>query len=197
MDEEKEGQQPPREAPRPVPKKPVKKGPLYEDLEGDPLLEALQAKFPGAALSGQVFLEQRLYTVALDLLYEIMVYLRDNPERRFDYLIDITALDYQGEEKRFCLVYHLYSYQAGDLIRVKTRVAEGEMAPSVTSIWKGANWLEREVYDMFGIEFSGHPDLRRLLLPPDWHGHPLRKDYDIKLQDQVWIRGHLRVRKVR
>ena len=107
----------------------------------------------------------------------------------------MTALDYLGDEQRFCLVYQLYSYKLGRLIRIKTRAAEGEVVPSVSSIWKTADWLEREVYDLFGIEFSGHPDLRRILLPDDWHGYPLRKDYDIKLQDQAWISSHLKIRK--
>lgn len=188
MDEEKK--------PSAAPKKPVKKGPAYEDLEQDPLLEKLKENFPGAILSGQLFLGQRIYTISLDSLYEIMVYLRDSPEWSFDYLIDVTALDYLTDEKRFCMVYHLYSYKTGALIRIKSRAAEGEMVPSMTSIWKTGDWLEREVYDMFGIEFSGHPGLRRILLPEDWHGYPLRKDYDIKLQDQSWIKKHLKIRKV-
>lgn len=182
---------------RPVAKKPVKKGPSYEDLEQDPLLEKLKENFPGALVSGQLFLDQPIYTVTLDTLFEIMLYLRDSPDWSFDYLIDVTALDNLGEEKRFCVVYHLYSYRTGQLIRVKVRTTGEERVPSVTSIWKGADWLEREVYDLFGIEFVGHPDLRRILLPDDWHGHPLRKDYDIKLQDQTWIKTHLQIRKVR
>ena len=198
-----ETKQPEREAKekaapaKPVAKKPLKKGPVYEDLEQDPLLEKLRENFPGVVVSGQRFLSQSIYTVALDALFEIMLYLKDSPDWRFDYLVDVTALDLLGEEKRFCLVYHLYSYRTGQLIRLKARVTGDETAPSVSSIWKVADWLEREVYDMFGIEFVGHPDLRRILLPHDWHGHPLRKDYDIKLQDQAWIKKHLQIRKVR
>jgi NADH-quinone oxidoreductase subunit C len=179
---------------KPVPKAKAK-GPSYEDLEADPLVEGLNERFPQAVLSAQTFLDQPIYTVSLDHLYDVIVSLRDEPEFDFNYLIDLTALDYLGDEKRFCLVYQLYSYKLGRLIRLKTRLSENEVVPSVTSVWKTADWLEREVYDLFGIEFSGHPDLRRILLPEDWHGHPLRKDYDIKLQDQAWIRSHLRIRK--
>ena len=177
------------------PARKAKKGPAYEDLGDDPVFQKLRKKFPAAVLSVQVFLEQVICTVSLDGLYELMVDLRDDPELDFNYLIDVTALDYLGDEERFCLVYQIYSYKLGRLIRVKARASEGEVVPSVSSVWKTADWLEREVYDLFGIEFSGHPDLRRILLPDDWHGYPLRKDYDIKLQDQAWIKSHLQIIK--
>ncbi len=177
------------------PAKKAKKGPAYEDLDDDPVFQKLREKVPAVVLSVQVFLEQVICTVSLDGLYELMVDLRDDPELDFNYLIDLTALDYLGDEERFCLVYQIYSYKLGRLIRVKARSSEGEVVPSVSSVWKTADWLEREVYDLFGIEFSGHPDLRRILLPDDWHGYPLRKDYDIKLQDQAWIKSHLQIRK--
>ncbi len=176
-------------------RKPVKRGPSYEDLEDDPLLGRLQENFPEGVLGGQRFLGQPIYRIDSESFYDVILYLRDSPDWSFDYLVDVTALDHLGDEKRFELVHHLYSYHTGQFIRLKTRIAEGEVVPSVTSIWKVANWLEREVYDMFGIEFSGHPDLKRILLPEDWIGYPLRKDYDIKLQDQAWIRNHLRIRK--
>ena len=194
--EKAEGETPSAQTRPSPPKKPLKKGAAYEEMDGNPLLNRLQENFPEAVLSGQVFLGQPIYTVALDALYEIMVYLRDSPQWGFNYLVDVTALDYLGDPKRFCIVYHLYSYSTGELIRVKAAVGDEKIVPSVSSIWTGADWLEREVYDMFGLEFSGHPDLRRILLPEDWHGHPLRKDYDIKLQDQVWIKKHLRIRKI-
>ncbi len=181
---------------KPPPKRRPVKGPQYQDLEEDELLAELQKRFPEAGIVGRSFLEQNIYEVPSDALLDVLIYLRDEATTRFDYLIDATALDYLGDEKRFCLVYQLYAYPEGPLIRVKSRLAQGEVAPSVTSIWKTADWLEREIWDMFGIEFSGHPDLKRILLPEDWHGHPLRKDYDIKLQDQTWIRKHLRIRKV-
>ncbi len=186
---------PAAEKPKPKPKAKAKK-PAYEDMEEDVLLDSLKGQFPQGIVSGQVFLEQSIYNVTLDRLYDVMLYLRDHGEFSFDYLVDLTALDYLGDEERFVLVYQLYSYQTSRLIRVKARLPEDEPAPSVTSIWRTANWLEREVYDMFGIEFSGHPELRRILLPDDWRGYPLRKDYDIKLQDQTWIKNHLRMRKL-
>ena len=178
-----------------VKKPPAKKVPSYEDLTDDPLLKDLRERFPDAGVTGQSFLGQPIYTIELGSLIDVMGYLRGSTWK-FDYLVDVTCLDYLGDQKRFCMVYHLYSHASGQLIRVKTRAAAEEMVPSVTSIWRAADWLEREVFDMFGIEFSGHPDLRRILLPDDWLGYPLRKDYDIKLQDQAWIRKHLRIRKV-
>ncbi len=179
----------------PVVKKPVKKVPTYEDLGDDALLRDLRDQFGLAVISGQAFLGQQIYTVAADSLTEVMVYLKDTPNWHFDYLVDLTALDYLGEPERFCLVYHLYSHPLARLIRVKSRFREDALVPSMCSVWQTANWMEREVYDMFGIEFLGHPDLKRILLPDDWHGYPLRKDYDIKLQDQEWIGKHLRIRK--
>ena len=177
------------------PRKARKKGPSYEDLKDDALLEGLKKQFPGEILSGQSFLGQSIYTVKPGVLYDVMLSLRDHSESPFDYMIDISALDYLGDQERFLMVYQLYSYATKKLLRVKSRFAEGDPVPSMTSIWKTADWLEREVYDMFGILFSGHPDLKRILLPDDWHGFPLRKDYDIKLQDQSWIRNHLKIRK--
>jgi len=173
---------------------PRKKGPIYETLEGDSLAGALSEHLGEGALSAQSFLKQKIYTVDRQQLLEAMVFLRDN--EAFDYLVDVTVLDYLGDKSRWCLVYHLYSHSRNTLIRIKSRLDEGEVAPSMTSIWKSANWMEREAFDMFGIHFAGHPDLKRILLPHDWHGHPLRKDYDIKLQDQSWIRKHLKIRKV-
>ena len=186
----------PEKAAKPAPPKAAKKKVLsYEDLEDDTLLQKLKEKFPEGILSAQSFLHQPTYTVSVDCLYDVMVELKDSPDWDFDYLIDLTALDFLGEEKRFCMVYHLYSNKHEKLIRIKARLTEEEVVPSVSSIWRTADWMEREVYDLFGIEFSGHPDLRRILLPDDWHGHPLRKDYDIKLQDQAWIKKHLRIEK--
>ncbi len=189
-------------AEKPTPKKPPvkrpvrKKGPTYEDLEDDDLLAVLQNRFGAHAISGQRFLGQSIYSVDIEVLYDVILHLRDEADCQFDYLVDLTAMDYLGDEKRFCLVYQLYSHRHGSLIRVKSRLEEESFAPSVTSIWAAADWMEREAYDMYGIEFSGHPDLKRILLPEDWHGYPLRKDYDIKLQDQSWIRKHLKIRKV-
>jgi len=176
-------------------KKKKKKGPTYEDLVDDPLLESLQEKFSEGILSGQSFLDQATYTVSLGVLYDVLIHLRDDTDSDYDYLVDLTALDYLGDETRFCMVYHLYSHPKKSFIRVRCGVAGGESVPSVISVWRTADWMEREVYDLFGIDFSGHPNLKRILLPDDWHGHPLRKDYDIKLQDQVWIKEHLQIRK--
>ncbi len=184
---------------RPLRKRPLrkkrKKGPSYEDLKADAVLDGLREQFTDEILSGQSFLGQSIYTVTPAVLYDVMLALRDHSQSPFDYLIDVSALDYLGDQDRFLMVYHLYSYATKKLVRVKSRFGEGDPVPSMTSIWKTADWLEREVYDMFGILFSGHPDLKRILLPDDWHGFPLRKDYDIKLQDQSWIRNHLKIRK--
>ncbi len=120
--------------------------------------------------------------------YALLEYLKT--ELAYTYLVDVTAVDnskleselMQFDYARFMVVYHLYAYQGETArIRVKVPVHESDLqVPSVTALWKGANWLERETYDMFGIHFEGHPDLRRILMPDDFEGHPLRKDYPLR-----------------
>jgi NADH-quinone oxidoreductase subunit C len=107
-----------------------------------------------------------------------MRFLRDDPDCQFDMLTDVTAVDYLGEEPRFEMVYHLYSVPKNKRLRIKARVAES--APEIATLcelWPSANWMEREVWDLYGIRFTGHPDLRRILLYEEFQGHPLRKDY--------------------
>lgn len=106
--------------------------------------------------------------------------LRDDPGFSFNFLSDLSAVDFFGQEPRFEVVYHLYSMRLNHRLRVKLRVPEDDAwAPSVSSLWKAANWLEREVWDMFGIRFADHPDLRRILMYEEFRGHPLRKDYPV------------------
>jgi NADH-quinone oxidoreductase subunit C len=112
-------------------------------------------------------------------------------EQDFDYLVDVTAVDYPKRAERFDLVYILYSFSRNERIRVKTVLAEGARPATAVGVHTGANWLEREVFDMFGIQFEGHPDMRRILLPEEWEGHPLRKDYSILQQDQRWVQENL------
>jgi NADH-quinone oxidoreductase subunit C len=100
-------------------------------------------------------------------------------------------VDWPRREKRFDLVLNLYSFAKNERLRLKVQVGVDEPVTSVADVWPTANWLEREVYDMFGIIFEGHPDLRRLLLPEEWQGYPLRKDYDILQQDTAWVRENL------
>ncbi len=98
----------------------------------------------------------------------------------FNYLSDLCGVHFPERDRPFEVVYQLFSLERSDSLRLKVRVKEGESVPSVTEVWKTANWLEREAYDMFGIEFEGHPDLRRILLPEDWEGFPLRKEYPVR-----------------
>lgn len=115
-------------------------------------------------------------------LVELMRFLRDEPRFRFNFLSDVSGLDL-GEfaSPRFAVVYHLYSLPLNHRLRVKVFVEEDDArVPTVTGVWKSANWMEREIYDLFGVEFENHPDLRRILMPADYEGHPLRKDFPIK-----------------
>jgi NADH-quinone oxidoreductase subunit C len=133
------------------------------------------------------YLGQNYLVVDSTLIPDFLRMLRD--EEKFDYLVDVTAVHYPEREKQFELVWILYSFERNERIRVKTLVAES--VPSVFSIWPTANWLEREVFDMFGIRFEGHPDLKRILLPDGWRGYPLRKDYGIIQQDNEWVQINL------
>ena len=113
----------------------------------------------------------------------------------FDMLVDLTCVDYlyyRGAKDRFGLVYNLLNTVSGERLIVRCFLNEPDITvPSAVPLWEGANWMEREVFDMFGIEFAGHPDMRRLLLPDEWTGHPLRKDYDILGMDNRWVQENL------
>ncbi|MCC7442215.1 MAG: NADH-quinone oxidoreductase subunit C [Bdellovibrionales bacterium] len=113
-------------------------------------------------------------------LVSILKFMRSEPGFEYGFLADLTAVDHHPDEPRFEVVYNLYSLARKWRIRVKVRVNEGESVPSAITVWPGANWAEREVWDMFGIKFAGHPDLRRILMDERWEGHPLRKDYPLR-----------------
>ena len=124
--------------------------------------------------------EQVVVFVKGEGIVDVCRYLHDSDDLAYEYLSDITAVDLLESEPRMQVVYHLYSFKNNDWLRLKVPVYSDDLqVPSVTDIWRGANWLEREVYDMFGITFAGHPDLRRILMPDDWDGHPLAKDYPL------------------
>ena len=127
----------------------------------------------------------------LDLLLETCRVLRDATELRFAFLADVTAVDYHPRDPRFEVLYILASLGVsgyGDTpkrLRLKVRVGYGQPVPSVSSVWQSANWGEREVYDFFGLQFDGHPDMRRILMPDDWEGFPMRKDYPVQINQAV------------
>ena len=136
-----------------------------------------------------MYLGQNFLIAAPDAAIELLEFLKVDED--FDYLVDLTAVDYPERENRFELIYTLYSFASNERIRVKTRVSEGQKPQTATGVYPSANWLEREVFDMFGIDFAGHPDMRRMLLPDDWRGHPLRKDYGILQMDNQWVKDNL------
>ncbi len=143
----------------------------------------------GSGLDAQTYLGQNYFSVDRALIPDFLRLLRD--EEQFDYCVDVTAIHYPKREKQFDVVWILYSFPRNERVRVKTQIADGESISSSFSIWPTTNWLEREVFDMFGIKFDGHPDLKRILLPDGWKGHPLRKDYDILKQDTEWVQINL------
>jgi NADH-quinone oxidoreductase subunit C len=176
---------PPKPAAPPAPKPPVQ---LQTPLENE-LVGRIRAKFGTALVEAIEDRKQAILTVECACLAEISLYLRD--KEKFNLLSDLTAVDWPKRDKRFDVVLNLYSFAKNERLRVKARAGDGEEVPSVAGVWPTANWLEREVFDMFGIVFAGHPDLRRILLPDGWKGFPLRKDYDIIEQDTGWVKENL------
>jgi NADH-quinone oxidoreductase subunit C len=149
------------------------------------LLEHFGDKLVGcSAYLGQNFVEVRPEASA-----ELLCYLKETTG--FDAIVDITAVDYPKREARFDLVYIVFSYSRNERLRVKMVIGDGFEPASAVGIWGGANWMEREIFDLFGIRFAGHPDLRRILLPDEWTGHPLRKDTSILAMDHDWVREHV------
>jgi NADH-quinone oxidoreductase subunit C len=143
----------------------------------------------GSGIDAKTYLGQNYMVVSPSVIAELLQVLRD--EEQFDYCVDVTAVHYPEREKQFDVIWILYSFPLNVRIRVKIMIADGESVPSSAEVWPTANWLEREVYDMFGIRFEGHPDLKRILLPDGWKGHPLRKDYGIIQQDNEWVQINL------
>jgi NADH-quinone oxidoreductase subunit C len=147
------------------------------------LVSRLHEAFPDAALEAapSIDLQETVY-VSRDSATAFFAALRDRPDFRFSVLLELTAADFWPREPRFELVYMLLSLEHRLRLRVKIRLqADAARVPTVSGLWAAANWLEREVWDLFGIEFEGHPDPRRLLMPEDWDGYPLRKDYPVQI----------------
>jgi len=153
------------------------------------LVKRFRDRFGEAVREAWLDRKQSILVVDAAKLRAVCEFARDS--EKFDMLVDLTAVDWPKREKRFEVVLQLYSFAKNERLRVKAQVADGEPVPSVIFVWPAAGWLERECFDMFGIRFDGHPGLKRILLPDEWQGHPLRKDYDILQQDEAWVRENM------
>lgn len=151
---------------------------LAQELSNDPVVSALVSAEPEAVAGGKLDRAELTLAIAPDKIVAVCRHLKD--AQKFVRLSSVTAVDWYPEEPRFEVVYHLHSVERNLRLRLKCRLtgANPEI-DSVTPVWRGANWYERETFDLFGIRFRNHPDLRRIMLPGDWEGHPLRKDYPI------------------
>jgi len=178
-----------------APKPPVKKkdeGPKPTDAANHPLVKKLKAHFGDAINEASEFIGQLSVNVDAARIVEICDYLKSDKETGFDYLSDLTCVHWPDRRQApFEIVYNLFSISANERVRLKAQVKDS--VDSVTGVWPAANWLEREVFDLFGVHFNNHPDLRRLLLPPDWQGYPLRKDYPLEFVENTWTEEHLPV----
>jgi NADH-quinone oxidoreductase subunit C len=143
-------------------------------------IAALQAAVPGGVTQLSFYVGDWTVIVPATQLLEVGRFLRDTPEAGFDFCSDVTASDWPTRPQRFDVIYCLFSTRHRRRVRLKVRAAESEPVPSVSGIWPAANWLEREVYDLFGVNFTGHPNRKRILMPDDWQGYPQRKDYPLE-----------------
>ena len=155
------------------------------------LARELKERFGEGISETSTYLGQNFLVARPDSVIPILEYLK--LEADFDYLVDVTAVDWPKRAERFDLVYILYSFSRNERVRVKTFIADGYKPETAVGVHLTANWLEREVFDMFGIEFADHPDMRRILMPEEWQGYPLRKDYGILQQDARWVQENLEI----
>ncbi|HEY3204313.1 MAG TPA: NADH-quinone oxidoreductase subunit C [Thermoanaerobaculia bacterium] len=169
-----EQQTPPAEKP----KEAAKGKPEAVDASTHPWVRLIRAALPETVVSAKEFARQVTIVVQKDAIARVARHLKDAED--FKYCVDVTAVDWKDRIPRFDVVYHFYSFSKNNRIRIKCAVAEGEEVPSIAAVFLAANWCERETYDMFGIRFSGHPDLRRILTWEGFHGHPLRKDFPLE-----------------
>ncbi|MDQ1612311.1 MAG: NADH-quinone oxidoreductase subunit [Pyrinomonadaceae bacterium] len=178
-----------------APKAPVKKkeeGAKPADASNHPLVKRLREHLDGAVEEASEFLGQLSVRVVPVRIVEVCEFLKRDAESPFDYLSDLTCVHFpENADAPFEVVYNLYSISANVRVRLKAGTTDAAGVESVTGVWPAANWMEREVYDLFGVQFHNHPDLRRILLPPDWEGHPLRKDYPLEPVENNWTAKHL------
>ncbi|MDA8140988.1 MAG: NADH-quinone oxidoreductase subunit C [Desulfobacteraceae bacterium] len=144
-------------------------------------LDKLSRQFPRSVIETHAHRGDATAVVRKEDILAISKFLRDDPDLAYNFMMDLTAVDYMGKEPRFEVVYHLYSLSKNQRVRIKAQVSEADCAiDSIVSIWVAADWFEREVFDLYGIVFKGHPNLKRILLYEGFEGHPLRKDYPVK-----------------
>lgn len=173
-----------------LPHRPATAAPPMQAAEWErDLPSRLRAAFPSFPLACRSYLGQNFVEIPPAEIPQILAYLKE--QERFDTLTDLTAVDYPTDGQRFEIVYILYSFSKNERLRVKARVALDAEVPSAVTLFPAANWMEREVFDMFGVRFAGHPDLKRILLPDEWEGYPLRKETSILAMDNNWVREHL------
>ena len=175
----------PKAAPHPPPAAAPPSGPTDPpppaDKTAPAFIATLQAAIPDSVKQVSYWVGDWTIIVPVEQLIAVATHLRDAPDARFDFCSDVTATDWPPrKEGRFDVVYCLFSTRLRHRIRIKVIAAENQPVPSVTALWPAADWLEREVYDMFGVNFTGHPDRRRILMPDDWQGFPQRKDYPLE-----------------
>ncbi len=200
MAEEKKDEQPkaaapaegasPKPAAHAAPPKPA--GPTPVPWQSD-LVSSLRAAFPDVSIDALSYLGQNYLVLPLESILPVALFLKS--DARFDMLTDLTAVDYPKKEKRFEIIYQLYSFSRNERLRLKVPAGDNDAVESMTAVWAAADWLERECFDMFGIRFVHHPNLKRILLPDEWEGYPLRKDYGILQQDEKWVRENLHIEK--
>ncbi len=152
-------------------------------IDNGKVMELLGGKFAEAVVESQEFRGDLTVVVALDKLHEVLRFLHDDDTLHYDHLSDVVGIDRLPRKPRFEVVYVLHSMDDFRRLIVKVMVGEGEEVPTATDIWNSANWPEREVFDMFGVAFAGHPDLRRIFMWDDFDGHPLRKDFPLRGKD--------------
>ena len=160
-------------------------------------ITALQAAVPGGVTQVSFYVGDWTVIVPATSLLEVGSFLRNAPEAAFDFCSDVTASDWPTRPQRFDVIYCLFSTRHRKRVRMKVRAAEAEPVPSVSGLWPSANWLEREVYDLFGVNFTGHPNRKRILMPDDWQGHPQRKDYPLEGPGELLMENPLDWLKLR
>ncbi|MDT4968837.1 MAG: NADH-quinone oxidoreductase subunit [Acidobacteriota bacterium] len=178
-----------------APKAPVKKkdeGPKPTDASDHELVKRLRDKFGQTVIEASEFIGQLSVRIERASVVEVCSFLRDDSICPFNFLSDLTCVHFPDRaEAPFDVIYNMYSIGKNERVRLKVATDETQGVESVTGVWPTANWMEREVFDLFGVPFSNHPDLRRILLPPDWEGHPFRKEYPLEFVENSWTARHL------